>query len=292
MPEFCHAFAVSVSGVAGALNAPILTFGKDGIDQRTHNVILSLSPHTIYILSTTEEYSLCLETCQLEPSRFTTNRIPRVNDPVLLRNGIIHFGTSNNMWKTKTALIGQFSDKPNVFIAAPYAYKHKLPFILADDDTMDISKEHKASLNEANINRLIVIGEAADSTLVSSLRIDGFLIECVSDPYLLYEKQDFCFNQARQPKSVCIGSRQDSHFTELLSTPALCATTNSILILEDPTDLNSEVKCIEIINRINPDQILFIQSTDISELDRKILSSFISEEVMSCSSDRNMRNSF
>lgn len=277
VPDFSHAFALSVAGVAGALEAPLLPFGANEIDPQVVSTLLSLGPNNIFILGTDEEFAELSESQMLARLDARLVHIPRHNDVTTNRNGIIGFGLDHALLDGKIALVSGFSSVSDAFEAAPLAYANKLPFLIVDDDLEKLSESHRRALSDMETQMVIVIGSLSTSALASNLEQSGYdviRIDRMSYAHSILEVLKPVFGTSStglSPTRACIGSKQSSRWQDLIATPAYCGKERSSLILEDTTDLDDEVNCLRQIASLAPHELTFIENPAISPLDKEIL---------------------
>lgn len=271
VPDFSYSYAATVSGIAGALQAPILSYGIDSIDPATINAILALSPETIYLLGSQEEFSSAESRLKRRGINASLKWIPRTEDLETNDSGIIDFGLNDHLLNSDAMYICYFVDRYPAMSKAPDAYSKQLPLMMVSNDRDSLDDIQLEVINRHKPKKIIALGSICKSNIASELEGLGYKVELIENPELDFLQ--FNTEDSEEKLDLCVASRQEAHWSTLLGTPALCGKLRMPILFENTLSLDDEAACIELIQHMKPKQIYFIGSPDITESDKKVLAS-------------------
>lgn len=274
VPYFAHSFAISVSGIAGALNAPILPYGPNGIDPSTFAALLTLAPDSVYVLGTEDEFdSVCKSAHRLKTASDLIH-IPRVDDLAQNEAGIIDFGNQEQLLKDDCCFICSFADVFDAFAIAPIAYLNHVPVVVLEPGKEGSHTLQADALKRLGANEAVLVGSLCTEGLTKQLQGEGFDVTQWRSP-LKSTHPDHLSLAIPDNSKICVGSGQISHWMELRGTPALCGKLGYHLIFEDTTSLDTKAECIRYVAESRPSQLLFLNSSDLTEIEKKMLASSV-----------------
>lgn len=248
VPDHTHVFDLAASGLAGALNAPILPISNNEIPPIIKNTITTLKPESIHIVADREVAINFVNSKSIK--ELATNIIPIPCDAGCrgIRLATLQFGIANNLWNNNTAILAFHDDVALSFAISPLSYMNKIPFIITDSKRNIIEDDILDLLNEIGVNKFIAIGAISCSTIVDDLTSKGYEIERLvkSEKVESFQKifgwiKD---SQKRKTNNCMIASQDKSKWQAIISCPSICGKGNSSLLLEDITNLDSVAMCI------------------------------------------------
>lgn len=275
VPDFAHSISISVSGIAGALNAPILPIAKNSIPLEILHAIDRLSPSNIYIVGEEEEFREVSSTLELTDNSINLVRIPRKTSGT---SGMLDFGFKENLWTSNFALMCFFSDASNAFAASSLTYAAHAPFLIPNKTKDDLPIDLLNQLKEIGIQKIIVIGSLSESHIIDQLVKAGFKI--VVPPQIApFESIDIARMLREYPEinnnTLCIGSANPAHWQDLLSIGSLAGKKRAAILLQDTNSLDNIAECIKFISEEPPKGVIFAGNRNISDIDARILLSGI-----------------
>lgn len=270
VPFHSHSYAISMSGIAGALDAPVLPFSADGIDSFAAASIRALAPDSIYILGTENDFAAVSKSLEATGISSRRVRIPLGDDPALNEGNIMKFGVSSQLLNPQAALLCSFSDVYPAFAAASVAYRNRMPFAVVNKDVDDFSHRQVETFKQIGTQDFIVVGSFCNDPIVAELESVGRSVTLCEGPH---KPEIFGLTDPAQfdNSKLCIASGSLMHWMELRGAPALCGKLGIPIMFEDETNLDSKAECIEYVRDNGPSELLFLGSSSISEIDKRML---------------------
>lgn len=275
VPDHTHVFSIAASGLAGALNAPILPFPSENIPAQIVNTLLTLNPDLIHIFAKKEQVE---SVRKLDPLSRIANRIvpiPCGKGCHGIRLASIKFGCDSNLWHNNTAAIIHFDDTLLSLITAPLCYSNSIPYFVMEKNEFDLEDDVLQFLKKASINRFIIFGSIGASSLPQKLTTRGFDVHvvCARDESPSYFQTLRWMNENGliTRKSTLIGSADLAKWQSLICVPSLAGRVKSSVVLEDVTNLDNVTSCLNCLSN-NVKKLSFIGYQDILGVNTKLLS--------------------
>lgn len=273
-----HINGIIGSGLAGALGAPVLPAKPDRISDTVASLLREARPSTIYFIDCGRNGAESL--AFLESLSWSPDVRPFVNDGSVLDLSldVHHYGVAEGLW-TNEAIIVDFDDNPESLAAMPLACEMKCP-VIATQGAVQLDQLAEA-FSEGRHSRAIVVGNAADHAIDSHLSQLGIEVERIARDTPQSTCTAICRRAIEHLKAaneraneLCIASLSLSQWPELLSCGAYAAKQNSVLLLENPLDLDDIAQCLDFVDQASEyiDEIVFIgKESAVARLDRELL---------------------
>lgn len=277
IPDHTHVFGLASSGLAGALNAPILPISNTAsIPLIINNTLRALCPSTVYIVADEDiAYSLA---CSPELKDIVSNvtAIKCGAGCRGIRLATLQFGIEHDLWDSSTAILAYHDDISISYAISPYSYINKAPFIVTDPKRDVLEEDVLKLLRQIGINRFITVGLISHSSIVEDLLKKRYeiiqLVDC--DNYLsLHSLFDWLNTNELCAKDSCIIASSDKAKAQsILSIPAIAGKRKTGILLEDVSNLDSVADCITILSE-HPREKIFMGYKEILNENIKIMNS-------------------
>lgn len=147
--------SIAGSGLAGALNAPVLLVGPTWLENSTKDALSKLSPNHIIILGGTDVVSASVEN-QLKgyapqvtrisgPSRFETQQ------------AIYNYGSQQGLWTGDTAIVSTAMSFADALSVSPVAYALKAPIVFVDSSG-NLPSSQFESIRQSGKSHFLILG--------------------------------------------------------------------------------------------------------------------------------------
>lgn len=273
VPDYTHAFSVAASGIAGALNAPIIPFDKSKQAFELLPLIKSLMPSRVLVLA---HYNVADTLAQSQEFLDCFKDVVPISSEGSIqgiRISMIAFGLKHNLWDTNEAIALQFDDCLESFAASPLAFINKCPLLLFDNSENTLDSDTLELLRDSRIENITLIGKICDSPIASSFEKNSFNIELIpyqGNHFLDIEK--FVEANADVRNSLlCVASKNETNWQNFLSSPSFCGHQKSSLLFEDNADLDLFASILKAINQLSPKHICFFGNNTIPIIEQKII---------------------
>ncbi len=225
--------ALSASGAAGQLNAPILLVHKHSLPGQTRNELARLKPARVIIAGGTGAITSNVEkaiqsTTGVKPERRWGQEAP---DTAAALNEAV-FGT-----KSSVAIVATSRSFYDALSAAPLSYAKGYPIFLTDG-LNTISNATVASMKRCGIKQVIVVGGAKGAVsdkVVSKLRNNGITMMKRLWGQTHYDTSRAIANWGigHGMNANKIGVATSYDYVDALCGAALCGKNNAVLVLAD-----------------------------------------------------------
>ncbi len=257
------------NGLAGTLDAPILLTQNESVPDITAQELTRLNPQTVYVLNggTLNTEAIVKETKATLPS--TSLELLEGADVCELSWAVYAYGEANALWGEDIALTydGCLGDLASL---SPYLYAKKCP-VLAKQDDEPVPSE-LCDVAKAKCETLVVGGfvsfpdEEISSLVNSSTKVHRFVGD---GPYDANEKINGWIERRRNADSFLVVSIW--HPEDALAVGPFAAKNGSLVLLEDPQNLDSVAHAIGYIGR-NKRRLHFVgDKTRFNDLDKELL---------------------
>lgn len=275
VPDYSHTFAIMASGIAGALNAPILPFNCDDITNSIEQSIASLTPEKLYVLAYSETTRKVIEDEYLRSKFKEILPISIDRSTFNLKHDILKYGIINQTWKNEEAIVVHFRDNATAFSIAPYAYKQQLPILMIFDDEQIVDPRIISLLHDAGVKKIIACGSISSSDSVNDLEKYRFSVIKIDDD----SQCDSSINVSNwisrlsifDQSKLAIGTKVPSRWQDLINVPAYSAKRNISLLLEDTSNLDDVASCLAFSTEHKPKKLLAIGKGNFMHIDMKLL---------------------
>lgn len=270
-------------GLAGALEAPVLITQSDNIPDVVAQEIQRLNPREIIVPTIDEKISATVSSLIREATGVTsTISIISANTYEDLSIRLFEFGTEQNIWRPgclDSIIITYTGCTGDLISLSPYAYATGTPVLLKHGND-PIPAQHSEIVLKQKCRQLLVLGGQAsfpDKMLTEYVQA-GIHIQrfCGADPYdankQINDWIDCNSDDDASIRNLVVSPIQNA--TESLTTGYYAAKTNSLLLFEDPQNLNSVALAIEYIESKQGEieDLVFIgDKMRFSDLDKAVL---------------------
>ncbi len=257
------------TGFAGALDAPILLAQNEGVPDATAQELSRLNPQTVYVL---DGGTLNTEIVKKE----VRSSLPNVaiealigKDASELSWAIYHYGEKSLLWGENVALTydGCLGDLASL---SPYLYSEKCPVLVKHGEESVPAEMCKVAA--AKSAALIVGGfksfpdEGIAPIANSSAEAHRFV---GNGPYDANEKINNWIEERSSASSMLVASIW--HPEDALAIAPFAAKGGSLVLLEDPQNLDSVAHAIKYLGG-NKKQLLFVgDKSRFNDLDKELL---------------------
>ena len=273
-----HINAIIGSGLAGAIDAPVLSIKPDRLPDTVASILRESKPSTIYFVDCGENATEPLAMLKRLP--WSPTVVPFVNDGSVLDLSLdLHrYGISHGLWGNE-AVIVDFDDNPESLATAPLICAKGCPVITTRGEApLD---RLATAFSEGGQSRALIVGVAADHALDEHLRQRGIEVERIARDTSQATCTAICERTLEHIRAtrgraneLCIASLSLSQWPELLGCGAYAAKVGGALLLENPTDLDDIAQCLDFVhdNADKIDKLVFIgKESGVARLDRELL---------------------
>lgn len=242
-----HVNTIIASGIAGALNAPIIPVKSSGMPEIVEQYLYGTKPDTVYILDKDHVMEESVEYLKELPWDPEVVSFAETQGSLGLSSAIYHYGIERALWGN-SALLLDFESNSESFISSSFAYQNRYPvFVLTGDEKERFAPTAKA-LKLGGITRIYAIGSIADHHVCDSITEDEdfeivrFNANDCEDAELNLSSvllNDDLYPDSNAPTNVCVGTQLIGQWPELLPIVGYAGKTRGIMLLEDPTDLDN-----------------------------------------------------
>ena len=154
-----HANAVVANGIAGALGAPLLPLGSNGLQDSVRLALMALLPNRVIIIDAGGVFGDCSDTFDF------LSTVPEIiyfgNKPLLdVSLEVIEFGNTEGIWH-ESLFVTTFENSFESLAAAPWIYSEKAP-VLIGDACDELRRLNLVNDLPSNCCRCFVIGRVRD----------------------------------------------------------------------------------------------------------------------------------
>lgn len=272
VPDFAHSFSITVSGIAGSLNAPILPVKTDAIPLEVLHALDKLSPSRIYIVAADQEFQGIAGALSLYDNGADVIRIPR---KVSGDSGMLAFGAERNLWDSDFAILCFFSDPLAAFGASSIAYSAQAPFLIPDYTEGGLDNGILEQLQNNHIEKIVALGSLSENcTIANQLDEYGFDLIPLSTDYrfeAINISQTMLGLSEVDPNMLCVSTANLSRWQDLISVGAYAGKRKSIVLLEDSTSLDNVAECMKFVGNMSPRRITFAGYRNTNDIEARIL---------------------
>ncbi len=234
--------ALSASGLAGLLDAPVMLTDSDDLPNATKNLLTAKKVQKVVVVGGTNAVSDRVKG-QIEALGISVDRVAGRNavstankvydyGNTLLKNGTITTG-----WG-KDAIVATGSSFQDALSIAPYSYAKGAPIFLAQGKPGTLADATKSRLAAGGFTRTVIPGGTAavassvDKQVANATRLAG------NNAYGTSKKiAEFCLSQGMTAAHMGVATGRS--YYDALSGAMLCGKNNSILILADDKNSNN-----------------------------------------------------
>lgn len=257
------------NGLAGALDAPILLTQNESVPDITAQELIRLNPQTVYVLNggTLDVDAVTKEASSSVPS--ASVKVLEGEDACSLSWSIFQHGEEKGLWGSDVALTydGCLGDLASL---SPYLHSSQCPVLVKKGEESVSMQMCKAATGRQSV--LVVGGfksfpdEGIAPIAASSAEIHRFVGD---GPYDANEKINMWIGLRSKSDSFLVVSIW--HPEDALAVGPFAAKSSSLILLEDPQNLDSVAHAIAYIGK-NEKQLRFVgDRTRFNDLDKELL---------------------
>lgn len=257
------------NGLAGALDAPILLAQNESVPDITAQELTRLNPQTVYVLNggTLDVDAVTKEASSSVPS--ASVKVLEGEDACSLSWSIFQHGEEKGLWGSDVALTydGCLGDLASL---SPYLHSSQCPVLVKKGEESVSTQMCKAATGRQSV--LVVGGfksfpdEGIAPIAASSAEIYRFVGD---GPYDANEKINMWIGLRSKSDSFLVVSIW--HPEDALAVGPFAAKSSSLILLEDPQNLDSVAHAIAYIGK-NEKQLRFVgDRTRFNDLDKELL---------------------
>lgn len=257
------------NGLAGALDAPILLTQNESVPDITAQELTRLNPQTAYVLNggTLDVDAVTKEASSSVPS--ASVKVLEGEDACSLSWSIFHHGEEKGLWSSDIALTydGCLGDLVSL---SPYLHSRQCPVLVKKSEESVSTQMCKAATSRQSV--LVVGGfksfpdEGIAPIAASSAEIHRFVGD---GPYDANEKINMWIGLRSKSDSFLAVSIW--HPEDALTVGPFAAKSGSLVLLEDPQNLDSVAHAIAYIGK-NKKHLRFVgDRTRFNDLDKELL---------------------
>lgn len=278
------------TGLAGALDAPVLHTKANILPDITAQELKALSPHTLILIGQEEEIhdSVEEEIREICGSDLAIARISGHSSSQLATNAYTFIADGESEWGI-AAVITHEESVAEFVSASPFAFNMKTPVFFVQPSG-NIDDKTKNILSSGSFEKVLVLGDAKriSSTYLGSLMHSGIEIIRLSgetsqqandvvNEWLLQKDSSGAANL----DNMLVCSPQDAF--DAIAGGIYAGKTHSAFLLEDPTDLDSVAHALDFIHKCRGKvkRLTFLGGSFwFNALDKEILGKAVSQELM------------
>lgn len=147
--------SIAGSGLAGALNAPVLLVGASSLENSTKDALSKLAPNHIIILGGTDVVSASVEQ-QLKGYAPQVTRISGASR-FETQQEIYSYGAKQGLWTGDTAIVATAMSFADALSVSPVAYALKAPIVFVDSSG-NLPSAQLESLRQSGKTRFLILG--------------------------------------------------------------------------------------------------------------------------------------
>ena len=147
--------SIAGSGLAGALNAPVLLVGASSLENSTKDALSKLAPNHIIILGGTDVVSASVEQ-QLKGYAPQVTRISGASR-FETQQEIYSYGAKQGLWTGDTAIVATAMSFADALSVSPVAYVLKAPIVFVDSSG-NLPSAQLESLRQSGKTRFLILG--------------------------------------------------------------------------------------------------------------------------------------
>ena len=235
--------ALSASGIAGLLGAPVLMTDPNSLSSVTKNLIVNKGIKNVLIVGGTNAVSANVET-QIKAISSVSQVIRKSGGTAtttaiaIYKYGKELAAAGGESW-SQDAIVATSKSFQDALSIAPYAYAKKAPIFLTDLNKTNVRDSVVSMINSGEFTRSIIVGgtavveQATDAKLVSSSRFAG--TSCYSTST---EIAKFCLQEGMVATNM--GVARGDAYQDALAGAALLGKNNSIIVLADDNKKTSK----------------------------------------------------
>ena len=233
--------ALSASGLAGKLQAPVLLTQGASLSEQTRLELVRLGVQKVYICGGVNAISKSVED-ELAALGIAVERVAgaRASDTA---NEV-----AQHLEQTDEAFLATSWGYEDALSAAPYNYATKKPLFLTDYTTGLLDENTLAAMKAQGITRIHIVGGTSvvpqaveDQLREQGIQIDRIAGETAYDTSIALA--DFLLTKGMHANNVGVATGWG--FADALSGAALCGKNNSILLLADASNVRAVKDVIE-----------------------------------------------
>lgn len=257
------------NGLAGALDAPILLTQNESVPDITAQELTRLNPQTVYVLNggTLDVDAMTKEASSSVPS--ASVKVLEGEDACSLSWSIFQHGEEKGLWGSDVALTydGCLGDLASL---SPYLHSMQCPVLVKKGEESVPTEMREVATSR---QRVLVVGgfksfpdEGIAPIAASSAEIHRFVGD---GPYDANEKINMWIGLRSKSDSFLVVSIW--HPEDALAVGPFAAKSSSLILLEDPQNLDSVAHAIAYIGK-NKKQLHFVgDRTRFNDLDKELL---------------------
>ena len=233
--------ALSASGLAGLLKAPVMLTEKESLSSVTKKLLKNKKVKKVIVVGGTAAVSAQTEK-QIRALGVSVKRVAGSTAAAtavkVYKEGLKHGGWGKN------AVVATSKSFQDALSIAPFAYAKKAPIFLTDLNKTSVRASVVASIKKGGFTRTVVVGgeqavsSGTDAMLPNVKRLAGG--NCYSTSTKVAR---FCLNNGM--KAANMGVTRGDAYLDALAGGALLGKRNSIVVLVDRNTWNSRTYNIE-----------------------------------------------
>ena len=234
--------ALSASGVAGLLDAPVLTTKTTELSDATKKALKELKVKKVVVAGGEQAISKATEK-QIAALGIDVKRVAG-NTASGTAVQMYRFGLTHGGW-SDTCAVATANTYQDALSIAPYAYSKHVPVLIAQDGKRNTGRTltDAAQAVTKNFSRTLVLGgvaavaESVDKTVPGAKRLKGGTAYGTSAAVAT-----FCLGEGMSASHAGVATGKS--YYDALSGAALCGKSGSVLVLADANKTNAVEKAL------------------------------------------------
>ena len=234
--------ALSASGVAGLLDAPVLTTKTTELSDATKKALKELKVKKVVVAGGEQAISKATEK-QIAALGIDVERVAG-NTASGTAVQMYRFGLTHGGW-SDTCAVATANTFQDALSIAPYAYSKHVPVLIAQDGKRNTGRTltKTAQAVTKNFSRTLVLGgvaavaESVDKTVPGAKRLKGGTAYGTSAAVAT-----FCLGEGMSASHAGVATGKS--YYDALSGAALCGKSGSVLVLADANKTNAVEKAL------------------------------------------------
>lgn len=240
-----HVFTITASGIAGALNAPVLPFDNTEIHESVISTIRLLNPDNIIVIAHNDiAKTISQSVLSLEIPNVSVITITCENGCSGIFEPILKYGHDNKLWQSDIAFLAHFDDVGKSFALSSLSYKTKSPFLIAGKEPTKLNELASKMLTASGIKKFYMLHNEKLNDIVSSIKINGFeIVDIDLGTIELFGWVASFLN--KEKTAVCLADSHLSRWQNLISLSSFCGNKDLIPLLLNTDDLDNVAYAIK-----------------------------------------------
>ena len=235
--------ALAAAGVAGLLEAPVLTTAPASLSKQTRTILASKNVKKVLVVGGVSAVSENVEK-QLKAMGLAVQRVAG-NTAVGTANKVYNFGKTLNGGWGSDAIVATSSSFQDALSIAPYAYAKKVPIFLTGGKDGTLTDASAKAIKAGKFTRTIIVGGEAAVPKSVERQVTGATRVAGNTAYGTNKKVvDFAISQGMSAAHMGVATGRS--YYDALAGAALCGKQNSILVLADDKNSNNIDKVVKV----------------------------------------------